>query len=231
MGRISVVIADRHPVVLCGLSGLLEAQRDFKIVASCSDSADCLEALRTFRPTIAIIDVALPKLSSLELISFVNSEQLPTRLVFFAPSRQDREFVVSSAINGHSIFLKDMAPEALLLALRQVAEERYFLAPSLSEDPIPFTPVLENALTMLTDRERQIALLASEGLSNKAIARRLNVTDGTVKVHLHHVFQKLQVSNRTVLAALAIAPPGSASTLTQTSTLSQKRGRSRTRPN
>jgi DNA-binding NarL/FixJ family response regulator len=74
---------------------------------------------------------------------------------------------------------------------------------------------------MLTGRERQVALLVSEGLSNKEIGRRLNVTDGTIKVHLHHIFQKLKVSNRTVLAGLAIARPGAASTL------SQKRGRSR----
>lgn len=58
---------------------------------------------------------------------------------------------------------------------------------------------------MLTDRENQIMRLVSEGLSNKEIGRRLNITDGTIKVHLHHIFQKLQISNRTVLAALAIA--------------------------
>jgi two-component system nitrate/nitrite response regulator NarL len=67
---------------------------------------------------------------------------------------------------------------------------------------------------MLTDRERQIMRLVSEGLSNKEIGRRLNIADGTIKVHLHNIFQKLEISNRTVLAALAISysdragPPG-----------------------
>src|SRR6516165_9441008 len=63
----------------------------------------------------------------------------------------------------------------------------------------------EAAATALTDRERQIMRLVSEGLSNKEIARRLNITDGTIKVHLHHIFQKLDVGNRTALAALAIS--------------------------
>ncbi|MDH2355974.1 response regulator transcription factor [Bradyrhizobium sp. SSUT112] len=63
----------------------------------------------------------------------------------------------------------------------------------------------ENALTALTDRERQIMRLVSEGLSNKEIGRRLNIADGTIKVHLHNIFQKLEISNRTVLAALAIS--------------------------
>ena len=63
----------------------------------------------------------------------------------------------------------------------------------------------DKTLTTLTDRERQIMRLVSEGLSNKEIGRRLNITDGTIKVHLHHVFQKLEISNRTVLAALALS--------------------------
>jgi two-component system nitrate/nitrite response regulator NarL len=65
--------------------------------------------------------------------------------------------------------------------------------------------ITENVLTVLTDRERQIMGLVSEGLSNKEIGRRLNIADGTIKVHLHHIFQKLEISNRTVLAALAIS--------------------------
>jgi two-component system nitrate/nitrite response regulator NarL len=65
--------------------------------------------------------------------------------------------------------------------------------------------VTENVLAVLTDRERQIMRLVSEGLSNKEIGRRLNVSDGTIKVHLHHIFQKLEISNRTLLAAFAIS--------------------------
>ena len=67
------------------------------------------------------------------------------------------------------------------------------------------TAIAEKGLALLKERERQIICLVSEGLSNKEIGRRLNVTDGTIKVHLHHVYQKLNVSNRTSLAALAIS--------------------------
>jgi len=69
----------------------------------------------------------------------------------------------------------------------------------------------ERQLALLTERERQIMRLVSEGLSNKEIARRLNICDGTIKVHLHHIFQKLEISNRTVLAALAISNVGNGS--------------------
>jgi DNA-binding NarL/FixJ family response regulator len=64
--------------------------------------------------------------------------------------------------------------------------------------------ITENSLTMLTERERQIARLVSQGLSNKGIGRLLNITDGTIKVHLHNIFQKLEISNRTVLAIFAL---------------------------
>jgi RNA polymerase sigma factor (sigma-70 family) len=80
--------------------------------------------------------------------------------------------------------------------------------PPLSSDQVGFreqSAIAEKALMALTDRERQIMRLVSEGLSNKEIGRRLNLTDGTIKVHLHNIFQKLEIGNRTALAALAIA--------------------------
>jgi two-component system nitrate/nitrite response regulator NarL len=100
-----------------------------------------------------------------------------------------------------------VAPEVLVQSLRQVAEGRRLLPRLASEQAVSReqSAIAENALTTLTDRERQIMRLVSEGLSNKEIGRRLNITDGTIKVHLHHIFQKLEINNRTVLAALAIS--------------------------
>ena len=100
-----------------------------------------------------------------------------------------------------------MTPEVLVRSLRQVVAGRRLLPPP------PLQPaasreqsaIAENALATLTDREQQIMRLVSVGLSNKEIGRRLNITDGTIKVHLHHIFQKLEITNRTVLAALAIS--------------------------
>jgi two-component system, NarL family, nitrate/nitrite response regulator NarL len=93
-------------------------------------------------------------------------------------------------------------------SLRQVAEGQRLLPLPHSDQTVPreraTITITENMLTVLTDRERQIMSLVSEGLSNKKIGRRLNIADGTIKVHLHHIYQKLEISNRTVLAALAI---------------------------
>jgi two-component system nitrate/nitrite response regulator NarL len=203
----SVVIADRHPVLLQGLNRVLGAEPDFNIVASCGAGADCIDAIRRFGPDIAIVDVAMPGLAGLKILSLVNSNRLSTQVVFFAATVEDCELVTSAAVNGYSIILKDVVPKALVQSLRRIAGGQRLL-PLPSSDHAgsrEHSVIAENALTMLTDRERQIMRLVSEGLSNKEIGRRLNIADGTIKVHLHNIFQKLEISNRTVLAALAIS--------------------------
>jgi len=207
MRRITVVIADRHPVVLQGLSNVLGAHSDFNIVASCTDGPGCVEAVRNLAPDIAILDGSMSGVTGPEIPSIVNAENPSTRFVFFISSEVERELVMSTAADGYSVISKDVAPEILVQSLRQVARGRRLLAlPTVDQAALrEQSTITENALAVLTDRERQIMRLVSEGLSNKEIGRRLNITDGTIKVHLHHIFQKLEISNRTVLAAIAIS--------------------------
>ena len=205
----SVVIADHHPVVLQGLTNILGTASGFKVVASCSDGTDCIEAIRSLAPDIAIIDISMPGLTGLEILAIANSESLSTRLVFFTASVEDREVVISAAAGAYGVILKDVAPEILVQSLRQVADgQRLLPLPPSDQTALREQRNVanaENVLSVLTDRERQIMRLVSEGLSNKEIGRRLNIVDGTIKVHLHHIFQKLEISNRTVLAAIAIS--------------------------
>jgi two-component system, NarL family, nitrate/nitrite response regulator NarL len=205
----SVVIADRYPVVLQGLTNALTAESGFNVVACCSDGTHCIEAIRSLVPDIAILDISLPGLTGLEILAIANSENLSTRLVFFTESVEDRELIVSAAAGAYAVILKDVALEILVQSLRQVADGQRLLPQLPSDQAVSREKrniaVTETALTVLTDRERQIMRLVSGGLSNKEIGRRLNITDGTIEGHLHNIFQKLEISNRTVLAALAIS--------------------------
>jgi two-component system nitrate/nitrite response regulator NarL len=204
MRCINVLIADRCPVVVEGLRKVLRAQHNFKIVACCSDGISCVEAIRSLRPDIAILDISMPGLTGLEILSIVNSEGFSTRVVFFTATVEDRELVMSATAYG--IILKDATPEFLVKSLQQVADgQRLLPRPSSDQLSREQIAVTGNALTVLTDREHQIMCLVSGGLSNKEIGRRLNISDGTIKVHLHHIYQKLEISNRTELAALAIS--------------------------
>jgi two-component system nitrate/nitrite response regulator NarL len=205
MRCINVLIADRYPVVVQGLRKVLGAQHNFKIVACCSDGTSCIEAIRSLRPDIAILDISMPGLTGLEILSIVNSEGFCTRVVFTA-SVEDRELVMSAAVGAYGVILKDATLEILVKSLQRVADgQRLLPLPSSDQVSRERSAVTENVLTVLTDREHQIMRLVSEGLSNKEIGRRLNISDGTIKVHLHHIYQKLEISNRTVLAALAIS--------------------------
>jgi two-component system, NarL family, nitrate/nitrite response regulator NarL len=211
MRCIRVVIADRHPVVLHGLSSVLGAQHDFRIVACCRDGTNCVEAIRIFVPDIVIIDVSRLDITGLEILAILNSENLATRLVFFTASVEDCDLTMLAAAGAYSVIPKDVEPKVLVQALRQVAEGQRLLTLTSSDRVVSReqSAITEKAL-MLTNRERQIMRLVSEGLPNKEIGRRLNIAGGTIKVHLHHIFQKLDIRNRTVLAALAKQSGGGA---------------------
>jgi two-component system, NarL family, nitrate/nitrite response regulator NarL len=200
-----VVIADRHPVVLQGLSKLLEAQRDFRIVASCGSWPACIEAIRIFLPDIAIVDISMFGITALEMLARAKLASLATRLVFFAASLEDDNLAMLAAAGASGLIPKDTDPEGLVQALRRIANgERLLPPPGDARSTQQSNPSVEDVLAALTDRERQIIRLVTEGLSNKEIGRRLLITDGTIKVHLHNIFGKLGVSNRTELAALAL---------------------------
>ena len=194
--RARVMFADQYPVIRNGLAKVLEAEPDFRIVADCADSASCTKAIQEFLPDIAIVDVWLP-----EILAVISSEGLPTRIVLFT-ALEERELRRFHAVGVHAVVRKDADPQSLLQTLRQVASGQKVLQLYGQAESGQEGEDAEKAITALTDRERQILRLVSEGLSNKEIGRRLKITDGTIKVHLNHIFQKLAVGNRTALAAL-----------------------------
>jgi DNA-binding NarL/FixJ family response regulator len=208
--RFSVVIADRHPVVLCGLKNVLSAESDFNVVASCRDGKTCMQVIRDRSPDLALLDtVLLDDLSGLQLLAAIKSEHLCTRVVFFSLSFDSPETATAIARGAYGVIPKEAAPELLLRCLRKVASGQRLLSraiwdikPRKGHKSGP-RGTLENLQTALTVRERQIMHLVCEGLSNKEVGRQLHVSCGTITVHLHHIYQKLAIQNRTALAALA----------------------------
>lgn len=205
-----LVIADRHPIVLQGLTSIFAAQHDIEIVASCSDGMSCLEAIRTLAPDVALIEDSPPDVTASEILAIAGAESLPTRLVFFTPEIERGDLAAAIAAGACSVISKHASASTLVRSLKVVAAGGSLL-PEPAPDLVPAIgkevngAIAENVLSVLTEREREIMRLVSEGLPNKAIARRLNVSQGTIKVHLHNIYQKLEINNRTVLAALVIS--------------------------
>lgn len=205
-----LVIADRHPIVLQGLTSVFAAQPDFEIVASCSDGMNCVEAIRTLAPDVALLGDSLPDVTAPEVLAIARVENLRTRLVFFMSGIEHGDLVAAVAVGACNLVSKLASAKTLVQSLRVVAGGGGLL-PEPAPDLVPAIgkeangAVIENMLSVLTEREREIMRLVSEGLPNKAIARRLSISQGTIKVHLHNIYQKLEINNRTVLAALVIS--------------------------
>jgi two-component system nitrate/nitrite response regulator NarL len=207
--RFSVVIADRYPLVLCGLSSALLAESEFEVVATCRDGTRCIEAIRDLSPDLALLDISLPPVSGLQVLAAINAEHFRTRIVFLAASLKTSAGVTAIAGGAYGVIPQDATPQLLARCLRKVASGQRLLPigswdSELRNGHKHGSPNAFGTLSaVLSERERQIIHLVGEGLSNKEVGRQLNLADGTIKVHLHRIYQKLAIHNRTVLAVLA----------------------------
>src|SRR5829696_4307980 len=133
---------------------------------------------------------------------------LPTRVLFLTASANDDHIASAVALGASGLLLKEAAADQLLEALGAVASGSRWLPPEVDaaiQREVVRRSEFQRVAGALTPREREVVLLATEGLSNKEMARRIGVTEGTVKIHLHNVYQKLGVTNRTAMTALALA--------------------------
>lgn len=202
-------MADDHPVVLHGLESLIGTDPQFRVVQTCTDGSSAFQAISELQPALAVLDINMPGMTGLEVLGRVAAHKWPTKVILLTASVGDRQIVRAIADGAYGLILKDAAADTLLDCLHAVGRGDRWLpselvAPALEREGARGTTGngIEGALTK---REREIALHVAEGLSNKDIARRINISDGTVKIHLHNIYQKLGVNNRTSLAALAIA--------------------------
>jgi len=151
-------------------------------------------------PDIALLDMFMPGLTGLEILAATTSECLSTRVVLLIAFAGDRELVTAAAWGAHGVVPMEASPEMLVHFLQEVAAGK--LLPLASLDAGHRYERECSMRTSLTERERQIIELIPEGLSNKEIGRRLNLSEGTIKVHLHRIYRKLALNNRTALAAV-----------------------------
>ena len=206
-----VVLADDHPIVLTGLRAVLQCEPGMEIVAAAPDGATALAMIRAHEPDIAALDIDMPQLTGLEVLDAMEADGLATRVVFLTGSATDEQIATAVERGAWGLLLKESAPSTLIEYLEAVAsgqrwfpEERVALAVTRATERREKDVQLARVLTA---REYEIAGLVAEGLSNKHICRQLSISEGTVKVHLHNMYEKLQISNRTVLAALMGTSP------------------------
>jgi len=202
---ISLVVADDHPIVLEGVVGVLRMHRDLNIVAVCSEGLGAARAIREFRPDVAVLDVSMPGMSGIDILSTIVEHCYETKVIFLTAGMSDKQLLTAIAQRACGLILKDEAADNIVKCVREVAAGRKWIPTNIVEAALEREEGRRDLIDKLTVRERQITSLISEGVSNKAIGRQLNLTEGTVKIHLHNIYSKLEIQNRTALTALAIA--------------------------
>lgn len=201
----SVLICDDHPLILSGLATLLAGDDQLKVVATPRDGIEALAAARELRPDIALLDVSVPGLDGIELLKLLNQECWPIRVVLLTASISDYQLLEAISAGVAGVILKESASETLLHCLRVVSQGGRWLPPDLIQPAIIRRATARREISPfegLTKREKEVAQLIAEGSSNRDVATVLGMSEGTVKIHLHSIYAKLEIDNRTALAII-----------------------------
>ncbi len=206
--KIRVLVADDQSMVRAGFRMLLSREPDIEVVAEASNGLEAIEKTARFRPTVVLMDIRMPELDGLEATRRILAADDPPRILILTTFDLD-EYVYEALRAGASGFvLKDDPPEQLLAAIRIVAGGEALLSPAITKRVIEqFTriprPAPPRQLDELTERELEVFRLIARGLSNAEIGRELYISDTTVKTHITHILQKLDLRDRVQAIVLA----------------------------
>lgn len=207
--NLRILLVDDHTLFRVGLEGLL-THRNIEIVASVGDGRQGLLAAAQLKPDIVLLDMRMPDIDGIVVLKKLRENGFRNPIVMLTTSTDERDLVESLRNGAQGYLLKDMEPDELVLALRDIVAGKTVVAPDLA--PV-LAKVVQGDGTLpdeaspfdeLTPRESEILCLLAEGQSNKVIARNLGISDGTVKLHVKAILRKLGVHSRVEAAVIAV---------------------------
>jgi DNA-binding NarL/FixJ family response regulator len=203
---IRVVLADDHPIVLQGLQHLFARHADFEVAACCLDAESAIDAVRTQHPDVLVLDLRMPQRSGLDVLAVLSREAPSVKSVMLTAAISQEQVVEALKRGAAGLVLKESPPEQLVDCVRRVSQGGRCL------DSDTVTHALQSAAdreargetsASLTPRELEIVRMVAQGLRNKVIGERLVISESTVKVHLHNIYEKLGIEGRLELVLLA----------------------------
>jgi NarL family two-component system response regulator LiaR len=208
LARIRVLIADDHAVVRQGLRTFLELQDDIEVVADACDGEEAVTAALDGRPDVVLMDLLMPRLDGIEATRRILRERPATRVIALTSFLDDDKVLPAVGAGAAGYLLKDVDPQQLVDAIRTVHGGGALLDPAVTATVMrqlaDHAEPEEDADLGLTVREREVLALIARGLSNKLIARELGIAEKTVKTHVSSILAKLDVTDRTQAALLAV---------------------------
>jgi DNA-binding NarL/FixJ family response regulator len=206
---IRVLIADDQALVRTGFGVILDAEPDLEVVAEAADGRETIDAVRTKRPDVVLMDVRMPNVDGIEATRRLTAAVQPPRILILTTFDLDAYVYEALRAGASGFLLKDAGADELLHAVRVIAAGEALLSPSITRrliaDYARRPPPSEQpaALAELTPRELEVLRLIARGLSNGEIARDLVLGEATVKTHVARIFQKLDVHDRAQAVVLA----------------------------
>ncbi|WP_312056259.1 two-component system response regulator NarL [Pantoea brenneri] len=206
--KFTLLLIDDHPMLRNGLKQLIALDERLQVVAEAGNGIDGVALAQQHDPDLILLDLNMPGLNGLDTLSRLRETPLSGRVVVFSVSDDEDDVVTALKRGADGYLLKDMEPEALLKALHQAAAGQTVLSETLT--PILVARLREDRpapardINQLTRRERDILQLISAGMTNKAIARKLNISESTVKVHVKYLLKKMNLKSRLEAAVWAL---------------------------
>ncbi|MBU6261068.1 MAG: response regulator [Burkholderiales bacterium] len=203
-----IVLVDDHALCRNGLSDLLRHRGGMDVIAALSDPEELLQLLREQQPDLVVLDLRMPATDGLTLLRRMRAEGIatPALILTMSDSETDLSAALRAGVRGY--LLKDMEPEDVIVAIGNAARGELAVAPSMT---LKLAQLLQGGtgerrglLASLTERERQILDHLARGESNKTIARALDISHDTVKLHVRHILAKLNLSSRVEAAVFAV---------------------------
>jgi DNA-binding NarL/FixJ family response regulator len=199
---IRVVLVDDHAVVRTGLAQLLTGSGDIEVVGQAGDGAAAVDTVRETRPDVVVMDLQMPGMDGVEATRQILGEQSATQVVVLTSFSDSARIVAALDAGAVGYLLKDADPEVVLDGIRAVSRGESPIHPRAARQLLTSRGVAPPKVD-LTPRESEVLALVRAGLANKQIARRLGISERTVKAHLTSVFQRIGVADRTQAALWA----------------------------
>ncbi len=197
---ITLILADDDSIIISGLEMILSARDNIKVLGTAADGREAVELCRRHRPDVAMLDIRMPVMDGIDAAGIILKEGLSAPLLLTTFDEPD---LITRALDtgAQGYILKNSPPERILSAISAVANGGTVFAPDILNYIRTLTHAPKvNAFTGLTEREREIAALVAQGLSNAQIAARLYISNGTVRNHISVILEKLELEHRTQIA-------------------------------
>ncbi len=211
--RIRVLIVDDQSLLRLGFRMVLEAEADIEVVGEAADGTAGIAQANALRPDIVLMDVRMPRTDGIQATEAIVAAGTGTKVLILTTFDLDQYVFAGLRAGASGFLLKDVPPEELVAAIRSVAAGDAVVAPRATRSLLDTFAVLlpdpeqvrrrDRIVATVTDREHEVLLLVASGMSNREIAERLHLSEGTVKVHVGRILAKLELRDRVQIVVLA----------------------------